>query len=55
MLTKTTVERAFDLARGGDCHTVRDIIRVLKAEHYIHIDAHLYGPALRKQLKALMR
>jgi len=55
MQTKTVIERAFELARGGNCHSVADIIRVLKTEQYVNIDSHLYGPVLRKQLTALMK
>ncbi len=54
MLTKMTVERAFELAQGR-CHTVKDIKRALKLEHYTNVDAHLNSPTLRKQLTALMK
>lgn len=55
MQTKTTVERAFELARNSECRTVADIRRMLTAEDYPHITAHLTGPLLRKQLMAIMR
>ncbi len=49
----TTLERAFQLARSGQCSTVDDIKQRLKAEGYPL--AQLTGYALNKQLLALMR
>lgn len=48
----STMERAFQLARGGSCRTIDDIRRTLKAERYDLIDAQIAGPSLLKQLKA---
>jgi hypothetical protein len=31
---KTTVERAFELARGGECHNMADIRQALANENY---------------------
>ena len=50
---KTSLERAFELARIGNCQTMTDIGRELKSEGYAVID--LEGPSLRRQLKELMR
>ena len=49
---KTAVERAFELASSGSCQTIRDIAYKLNAEKYDI--SHLEGPALRKQLLALI-
>lgn len=54
MLTKMTAERACELANGRR-HTVENIKRALKFEHYTSADAHLNSPTLRKQLTALMK
>jgi len=49
----TTLERAFELARRGDLHSIAEIRRVLNAEGYIV--SQLQGPQLIKQLRALIR
>lgn len=54
MQRKSIIERAFELAQSSDCHSLSDIKRILNTEHYANIDAHMTGPALRKQLHALM-
>jgi hypothetical protein len=46
------MERAFELARGGTCRTMDDLIRALKAEGYSGADMHLSGPSLKKQLRS---
>lgn len=48
------VERAFELAREGNCHSLEDVRRKLSAEQYVNIDSYLSGPTLRKQLKDLL-
>jgi hypothetical protein len=48
----TTLERAFQLARSGQCSTVDDIKQRLKAEGYRLLSS---PGALNKQLLALMR
>lgn len=50
----STVERAFDLARAGDCRTVDDIRRILVAERYEGVLSHLTGPSIVRQLKTEM-
>lgn len=47
----TTVERAFQLARSGDCMSVDDIRKRLMKEGHTSVDSHLTGPSLRKQLQ----
>lgn len=47
------LERAFELARSGECAGVQDIKAKLKAEHFTGIDDQLYGPSLVRQLKQL--
>lgn len=49
--TKNALERAFELARSGRCHTIRDIAYKLHPEKCDI--SHLEGPALRKQLQSL--
>lgn len=50
MSNKTTVERAFELAREGQCRSVDDIRRQLKAERFDAVEGHLSGGTLRRQL-----
>jgi len=47
----TALERAFDLARSGECATVQDVRQRLKADGYS--DAQVSGPMLTKQLREL--
>lgn len=49
----TTIERAFDLARSGEYATVGDIRQQLRAERFDQVEAHLAGPSLVRQLRAL--
>jgi hypothetical protein len=53
MQTYTVLERAFQLARSGDCAGLSDIRNKLKSEGYSNINAQLYGKALIKQLQGL--
>jgi hypothetical protein len=47
----TLIERAFQLARSGDCPTVSDLRKALKAGGYD--PRELYGPELIRQLREL--
>jgi len=49
------LERAFELARSGDCSSIDDIRRRLKAEQYSQVDAHLSGATVRRQLLGLCK
>lgn len=53
MATPTTLERAFALARSGDCTTIDEIRRRLKAERFDLVEAHLSSTSLTRQLRAL--
>ncbi len=49
---RTSLERAFELARSGRCATIDEIKQRLKAEFY---DPHIIeGRSLRSQLRALI-
>ncbi len=50
---QTTLERAFDLARSGQCATVHHIKTRLKAEGYADVNGQLYGPSVRAALRDL--
>jgi len=49
---KTSLERAFELARSGKCLFLSDIIKQLKLESYNV--SHIEGRALKKQLTQLI-
>jgi hypothetical protein len=53
MTDQTTLERAFVLARSGDCATVNEIRARLKAERHDQVEAHLAGPSIKRQLARL--
>ena len=52
---RSTVERAYDLARHGPCSSIDDIRRTLEQERYTSVNAHLSGPTIRRQLRQLCR
>jgi hypothetical protein len=52
---KSTIERAFELAREGSCLTVQQIRKQLSIEGYPAVHAHLGGAAIVKQLQEIMR
>jgi hypothetical protein len=49
----TALERAFQLAKSGKCASLSELIQQLKSEGYS--TAQISGPALSKQLRALMK
>jgi hypothetical protein len=50
---KTAIERAFDLARGGQASNVAEILAVLKREGYYN--DQIQGRSLMRQLRTLIR
>lgn len=49
----TTIERAYQLARSGECATVGAIKDRLKAEGFSDIAGQLYGPTIQRALREL--
>jgi hypothetical protein len=49
----STLERAFELARSGEYAGVPEIRVQLKKERFESVEAHLAGPSITRQLKAL--
>lgn len=47
----STIERAFQLARSGACHSVADIRAQLTAEGHDGVHGHLNGSSIQRQLK----
>jgi hypothetical protein len=47
-----TIERAFELARGGSCRTIDDIRQQLTREKFEAVQSHLSGQSIAKQLRA---
>jgi len=50
----TTIERAFELARSGQCRTLPELKQRLRAERLEAVDSHLAGRSIKAQLNALM-
>lgn len=46
-----TVERAFELARSGECASMADIRCRLRRERREQVDLHLAGRLIREQLR----
>ena len=54
--SSSTLERAFELARSGECRIVSDLITRLKTEGRTDILVHLYeGRSLRDQLNQICK
>jgi hypothetical protein len=49
---KSSLERAFELAKDGSCTTIDEIRRRLRLEGYNQ--SQIQGPQLQKQLRALI-
>lgn len=49
----TTLERAYELARSGDCRTVGDIKSRLQSEGHERVQDRLYGGSLTSALRKL--
>lgn len=49
----TTLERAYELARSGECRTVGEIKTRLQAEGHERVQDRLYGGSLTSALKKL--
>ncbi len=49
----STLERAFELARSGECASTSDIRLRLKRERHDQVEAHLQGAAISRQLRLL--
>lgn len=50
----STVERAFQLARAGPCHSVNDIRERLLREGHANVLSHISGMSIKKQLNAIL-
>ena len=50
----STVERAFQLARSGECQSIEDLRSMLSREGYSDAGAQTSFPLVRKQLMDLM-
>jgi hypothetical protein len=49
-MTRGAIERAFDLAKSGQCRSVSEIVRRLPVEDRQAVEAHLAEPNARRQL-----
>ena len=46
-----TVERAFQIARAGECREMGELVRILKAERQEAVEEHLAGQSIRRDLR----
>lgn len=49
-----TVERAFELARSGECATTDEIRQRLRLEKCDQVEAHLAGRYIQYQLRSIL-
>jgi hypothetical protein len=50
MASGSALERAFELARSGQCRSVSEVIRHLPPEDRTAVEAHLDQPNARREL-----
>ena len=50
MASGSAIERAFELAKSGQCRGISEIIRHLPAEDREAVEAHLSEPGARREL-----
>lgn len=55
MAERSTIERAFELARSGSVRDVEELIRIVTKEGYEGVPSHLAGREIRRQLRALIQ
>jgi hypothetical protein len=49
-----TIERAYQLARSGECATLADLRRRLSAEGCLQVTQHLCGRSIQQSLRRLL-
>ncbi|RYF19586.1 MAG: hypothetical protein EOO77_09830 [Oxalobacteraceae bacterium] len=54
MKAVSTIERAFQLARAGACHSVADIRLQLANEGFENVHGHLSGAGVQRQLREVL-
>jgi hypothetical protein len=54
MRVENPLERAFQLARSGECGDIKELEMRLKNEGFARVQIHLAGPLIRRQLRDLM-
>lgn len=54
-MQQNTIMRAFELAESGSYGTVEAIRQQLRTEQHSHVDTHLSGAGIKKQLQAIIR
>jgi hypothetical protein len=50
MTSISAIDRAFDLAKSGQCRSVSEIIRRLPVDDRAVVEAHLAQPSARREL-----
>lgn len=53
-MSENIIERAFQLARSGECRKLGDIHQRLREERFTQIHAYLGGKSIKAQLVKLM-
>jgi tRNA G26 N,N-dimethylase Trm1 len=49
----TTIERAYQMARSGECRSLEEIAIGLRREGYEAVAAHLAGASIRRDLRQI--
>ena len=49
----TTIQRAYEIARSGECTSLDELVLQLKAERFEGVDGHIASASVRRDLRQI--
>jgi hypothetical protein len=49
----TTLQRAYEIARSGECTSLDELVQQLKTEQFQGVDVHMASVSVRRELRQL--
>jgi hypothetical protein len=49
----TTLQRAYEIARSGECTSLDELVQQLKTEQFEGVDVHIASASVRRELRQL--
>jgi hypothetical protein len=49
----TTLQRAYEIARSGECTSLDELVQQLKTEQFEGVDAHIASASVRRDLRQI--
>jgi hypothetical protein len=49
----TTIQRAYEIARSGECTSLDELVQQLKTEQFEGVDAHIASASVRRDLRQI--